>query len=364
MPPLVIWKADESGIVTADHVAHYARSAGPGLVIVEATTIAPEGRLAATQLGIWSDEHVAGLASLARTIHEGGALAGIQIHHAGANTNLKRTYGLRPRVPSIVDSSPEGASELSANEIDAIVAGFAAGTARALRAGFDVVELHGAHGYLISQFVSPATNVRTDAWGGSAERRRALLVAAVAAARGEIAKADRRETAALTVRLGVAAGPPRTLPVDDGLAAAAAAVEAGVDFLDVSNAGPLEAELAEEIRRRAGDVVGSSAAQTLSPTLLLAALVRRTVNVPVVGVNGIMTPEIAEYVLEHQVADLAAVGRGMLADPGWARKALTGADEAIERCRECEPRCYWFGDPPKCPARRRLARRGEQPAVD
>src|SRR6056297_2613546 len=161
MPPLVIWQAGESGTVTPEHLAHYTRSGGPGLMIVEATTIAPEGRLAATQLGIWSEDHLPGLSSLAEAIHATGALAGIQIHHAGGSTSTRKTYGLPPRVPTLLDTSPEGAVELTTSEIDAIVEGFATATGRALQAGFDVIELHGAHAYLISQFLSPQTNRRT-----------------------------------------------------------------------------------------------------------------------------------------------------------------------------------------------------------
>ncbi len=363
MPPLVIWQADESGTVTAEHLAHYARSGGPGLMIVEATTIATAGRLAATQLGIWSDDHVDGLSSLAEAIHATDALAGIQLHHAGGSTSMRKTYGLPPRVPTLLDTSPEGASELTTPEIDAIIEGFAAATTRALEAGFDVIELHGAHAYLISQFLSPETNRRADAWGGSAQKRRALMVAVIRAAREQIALAGRTESAALTIRLGIAASGPRALPVDEGLAAATAAVDAGVDFLDISNGGGVDEPLAEEIRRRTAPIVGDHAASESTPTLLLAALTKSVVGVPVVGVNGILTPEHAATAIEAGVADLTAIGRGILADPRWASKALGAAAEPIEVCRECQPRCFWFADPSKCPSRRQLAKRGEQPAV-
>lgn len=364
MPPLVIWKSDESGTVTDEHVAHYRRSAGPGLVIVEATTIAPEGRLAATQLGIWSDDHIPGLARLASAIKENGAaLAGIQIHHAGGNTNTKKTYGAPPRVPSVTEATPEGAKELTSAEIDSIIVLFGSATRRALEAGFDVIELHGAHGYLISQFLSPATNTRTDEWGGSAERRRRFLVRVVEEARSAISEAGRSDTAALTVRLGAAAGGRRALAIDEGLEAAAAAVASGVDFLDVSNAGGMDDECAAEIAGRAATVVGQDAAVNFTPTLMLASLVKNEVGVPVVGVNGIKSPSSAAKALDAGIADMIAVGRGILADPSWARKAIGEDEKPIEPCRDCKPRCFWFTDPPKCPARTRLTARGEQPAV-
>ncbi len=370
MPPLVIWKAGEAGLVTDDHLAHYARSAGAGLMIVEATTIAPEGRLAATQLGLWSDDHVPGLARLAGTIRSTGALAGIQIHHAGGSTSTQRTYGAAPRVPSLVDDSPEGAVEMTGDDVEATLAAFGRAVRRALEAGFQVIELHGAHGYLISQFLSPATNRRSDRWGGTPEKRRAFMVEAIAIARrevddwvraGEAGGRSERVRPALTIRLGVAASGTRELPIEEGLTAAEAAVEAGIDLLDVSNGGPIEDGPAHEIRERAGRIV--TVPEWATPTLLLAALVKKLVRVPVVAVNGARTPEEAAQVVSGGIADAIAVGRATLADPRWARKALGADDRPIEVCRHCSPRCHWFREPPKCPARKRLAAKGEQPEV-
>ena len=356
MPPLVIWKADETGMVTDAHREHYARSIGPGLMIVEATAIVPEGRLAASQLGIWSDEHTDGLRSLATVIREAGALAGIQIHHAGGSTNLDRTCGLPPRVPTLRDTSPDGAQELTDEEIEALVAAFAAATRRALDAEFQVIELHGAHSYLISQFLSPETNQRAAPWGGSPEERQEFLRRVVQAARAEIVAAGREDSAALTVRLGAAASSPRSLSVDDGIEAARTAVSAGADFLDISNGGGVDEELGAEIQQRAGN-------NTFTPTFLLASLVKQAVDVPVVGVNGIVTPDQAMAALTEGLADMVAVGRGILADPGWARKALGSDTMPIEPCQQCRPRCFWFKEPERCPARRALAKRGEQEPV-
>ncbi len=366
MPPLVIWKAHESGTVTDEHLEHYARSAGPGAMIVEATTVRPEGRLAATQLGVWDDGQVPGLTRLAATIRESGALAGIQIHHAGGSTKRDRLYGEDPRVPSLLERSPEGAREMSGDEVAQTVEAFRLGVRRALEAGFQVIELHGAHSYLISQFLSPQTNLRDDEWGGSAERRRAFMLAVIRVARDEIERAGRTDSAALTIRLGLAAGSPRALPVDEGIAAAKAAVEAGADFLDISNGGGLDEPTEEEIRSRTQEAVAAidpASGLEPTPTLLLAAIARASAGVPIVGVNGIFTPEAAGAAIEAGIADLVATGRAILADPRWAQKALGRDDQPIEPCQRCEPRCHWFADPPKCPARRRLARRGEQAPV-
>jgi len=215
MPPLVIWKAGEDGYVTPDHRQHYGNSIGPGLMIVEATAVSPEGRLAGSQLGIWSDEQVDGLAELARLIHSSGAMAGIQIHHAGSKATLKHTYGEAPLVPSLTDTSPEGAQELTADDIARILAAFVAGTERAIEAGFDYIELHGAHGFLMSQFLSPNSNLRQDRWGGSLANRMRFTLEAYRMAR-EVA----RDRAAIGVRLGLADGKPGGIEPDDGLAVA------------------------------------------------------------------------------------------------------------------------------------------------
>ncbi len=368
MPPLVVWLSDAGGEATHHHVDHYARSGGPGLQIVEATAISPEGRLHGTQLGIWSDSQVPGLRRIAEAIHNAGGVAGIQLHHAGGSTQLKHTYGEPPRVPSLTAPGvPDGSVELTDAQIAEAIEAFAHATRRALDAGFEVIELHGAHGYLISQFLSPVSNVRTDEWGGSPEARRRFLRRAVGAAREEI---DRhRDPAALCVRLGVAASGTRELSIEEGLAAAADAVEAGADFLDVSHGGGMDPTLAEEVTLRSKEILTNA-----DPTLLLSALVRASQRVPVVGVSGIRTPEAAAEAIEAGVCDLVAVGRAILADPGWARKSLRlngdgqvgddNAPAAIELCHECRPRCFWFKEPERCPARRRLAKRGEQTPLE
>ena len=376
MPPLVIWKSDRSGEVGDDHVEHYARSVGPALMIVEATTVASDGRLAGSQLGIWSDEHIAGLRRLADVIHDSGALAGIQIHHAGASSSLEENYGEAPKVPSIVEHSPDGAEEMSASDIEATVAAFANAAARAVTAGFDVIELHGAHGYLIAQFLSPATNQRTDDWGGSPEKRRRFMVEVIRAVRQRIGAEGAGATGtkngdapaagrpiAVTIRLGLAASGKRRLAIDEGLEAADAAVAAGVDAIHVSHAGGIDDELGRGIRAYAGSVVGDEAASEFELTILLAAMAKDRLAVPIIGVGGILTPEAASKAIEGGYADMIAVGRAILADPMWAQKALGGVDSPIEMCRQCKPRCFWFKEPPKCPARIKLAQRGEQPAV-
>jgi len=339
MPPMVIWGAGKDGRVTQSHRDHYERSVGPGLMILEATVVSPEGRLAATQLGIWSDEHVEGLAELARVIHSSGAMAGIQIHHAGSKSTLKHNFGEAPLVPSLTGASPGGARELREGDIARVLAAFVAGTERAIDAGFDYIELHGAHGYLMSQFLSPNTNRRQDRWGGSLANRMRFTLEAY-----RMAREAARGRAAIAVRLGLADGKPGGTGPEDGLAVARELVALGCPILHVSHAG----------RQPEGIIPDNS---PFSATIHLAGLVKSSVPVAVIGVGDIYTPEEAEAVLTAGHADLVAVGRGILADPGWAEKVTTGRSDEIELCVDCQPRCFHFREPEKCPARRRLASR-------
>ena len=341
MPPLVIWKAGEDGYVAPDHRQHYGNSIGPGLMIVEATAVSPEGRLAGSQLGIWSDEHVDGLAELARLVHSSGAMAGIQINHAGSKATLKHTYGEAPLVPSLTDASPEGAQELTADDIARLLAAFVAGTERAIEAGFDYIELHGAHGYLMSQFLSPNSNLRQDRWGGSLANRMRFTLEAY-----RMAQDIAGNRAAIGVRLGLADGKPGGIEPDDGLAVARELTALGCPILHISHAGGNPESVVPDD-------------SPFSPTMHLAGLVKSSIPVTVIGVGGIFTPAQAEAALAAGHADLVAVGRGILADPGWAEKAVADRADDIELCVDCQPRCFHFSEPEKCPARRRLTARSQ-----
>lgn len=334
MPPLVIWRAGEAAMVTDAHLRHYAESVpGTGLAIVEATTVAPEGRLAATQLGLFNDAQVPGLRDLARSIRRSGALPAIQLHHAGAKTNSEKTYGRTPVAPSPRD---DGAVDVLDEEgIYRILGAFTAAARRALEAGFELLELHGAHGYLGAQFLSPLTNRREDQWGGTPEKRRRFLLELVRRVRREI-----DGTALLSVRLGVAEGAEGGLTVEDGVATARALEQAGVDLIHVSHAGSQPAPLDPEA--------------DFDPLLQLAKPVKESVSLPVIGVGGVTQPKQGEAALAAGYCDLVAVGRAILADPGFARKTVEGKGDQIVECRRCEPRCFHHSDPKRCPARNRL----------
>ena len=176
--------SSEDGFATDWHLVHLGARAqgGAGLVMVEASAVTPEGRISDGDLGIWKDEHIAQLRRIVEFIHGQGARAGIQLAHAGRKASMAVPFGgerlLKPEeggwqtvAPSALAFSPTYSVPQALDQagIDATVEAFAAGAKRALEAGFDVVEIHAAHGYLIHEFLSPLANQRTDAYGGSLE---------------------------------------------------------------------------------------------------------------------------------------------------------------------------------------------------
>lgn len=172
MPPMCMYCTTDSGYVTDWHVTHYASRAvgGVGLIIVEATGISPEGRLTSNDLGIWDDSHIEGLSRIVRSVHECGSKIGIQLNHGGRKCEAR---GVSIEAPSPIPYQEESATprEMTGEDIEATVAEFKMAAVRASKAGFDLIQIHGAHGYLINEFLSPLTNLRADDYGGSPENR-------------------------------------------------------------------------------------------------------------------------------------------------------------------------------------------------
>jgi 2,4-dienoyl-CoA reductase-like NADH-dependent reductase (Old Yellow Enzyme family) len=203
---------------------------------------------------------------------------------------------------------------------------------RVVKAGFDAIELHGAHAYLISQFLCPALNLREDAYGGTLKNRARFALELVKAVQSAVG-----DRCLVYMRLGAADGIANGLTLEEGQQVARWLVEAGLQMLHISSG-----------------VGGAPTAQNpdspWSPIMQLAGAVKSVVDVPVIGVNGIKRPEQAEAALADGMVDLIAVGRAMLADPLWASKALAGRSDEISYCRAC-PRCGHYKHPFVCPAR-------------
>ncbi|MDB5505476.1 MAG: NADH:flavin oxidoreductase/NADH oxidase [Devosia sp.] len=320
------------GVANDWHLAHLGRFAqgGFGLVILEATGVLPEGRISYADLGLWTDEQIPALKRIVDFLHDNGSAAGIQLAHAGrkAATPIPWRNGFdetetekvalafeawTPVGPSaLIHAEGRGFTKPTALDeagIAEIVAAFAAAAVRSDEAGFDVVEIHAAHGYLINQFLSPAANHRTDRYGGSRENRMRLAL--------EVAEAVRKvwpQDKPLFVRISGIDGAPDGWNIEDSIVLSRELKAIGVDLIDVSSGG--------------FDGAGLKAAPLYQVHLAEAV---RAAGLPTSAVGLISTPEEAESILVSGKADLVSLARMALDDPNWplhARKALGENDDA------------------------------------
>ncbi len=298
LPPMQTGRASFEGAITNRLINFYVRrSAALGLPIVEHSYVSPTGKIGPKQLGIHDDSVIDGFAELANALHEVGAPAIVQISHAGAVTN-RRVIGVEPGGPSPRDKS----RMLDAAEIFRLADEFALATERAVKAGFDGVELHGAHGYLLNQFYSPLFNRREDEFGGSLEKRMRFPLL--------VAEKVRRclGSKILLYRLGSDDLAPYGTHIEDSVTFAKRLEASGVDILDVS--GGMCGSEPRQLRQVKGYFVPQ------------AATIKKAVTVPVIGVGGITEPEYADMLVREGKIDLVAVGRAFWGDSQWAEKAV------------------------------------------
>jgi len=297
MPPMQTSLATTRGAVTNDLIEHYVRrSKALGLLIVEHSYVVLNGRLSESQLGMYDDSLVPGLEKLSRSVHSTGTPIVAQINHAGRSASAE-TIGTKPVAPS-----PSGkARRLRAEEIEILAGAYAAAAERALKAGFDGVEVHGAHGFLLNQFWSPLANRRRDKYGGSLENRMRFPLQVVERVREKVGGR------LLLYRLGSDDLDPRGVQIEDSKKFAVKLEEAGVDIIDVS--GGLCGSRPAQLQDRQGYFIPQ--AQTI----------KRVIDIPVIGVGGVTDPEYAERLIRAGNVDLVAAGRALLKDPDWAFKA-------------------------------------------
>jgi NADPH2 dehydrogenase len=307
MPAMWSGQATQDGFVTAAIIDYHRRraAAGCGLVVVEHAFVHPRGRHTPTQIGVHTDATVDGLARLAQAIKAEGAAACLQLAHAGSRS-AARVLAVRPVAPSSVRHpyEPEGdvPEAMTRGMIDEVCTAFGQAAARACAAGFDAVEIHAAHGFLLCQFLSPLTNRRTDEYGGDIGNRCRLHLSVLAEVRARVDAG-----CAVFVRLGVHDETPGGLDIDDGCDAARRLAEGGAALIDVS-----------------GGLQGSrGAGKGAAYFVPYAQAVRAAVAVPVMVAGGIAEPDLADRAVREGWADLVGVGRAMLNDPDWAAKAIT-----------------------------------------
>lgn len=324
-PPVVNFGwSDTDGKVSDKHVAHYEERAigGAGLIIIEATCINPLGKIFSYQLGAWSDDQIEGLSKIAAACHKHGAVVLLQIHHAGLVT--RKAVSAFAYGPS-VDSENDRSVELTIDQIHKIRDEFIAAAVRAEKAGFDGVELHGAHGYLLTQFASSAINHRTDEYGGTTENRLRLACEII-----DGIKASTDKNFIIDYRL---ASCSPTLA--DGIEVAQLLEKKGIDIIHASHGGEkgINAEPPSEFG--------------FNPIIYMGTEIKKHVKVPVIVVNQIQTPERANKLISNGLADFTAIGRDMLTDAHWVEKAKKGED--IIYCIDCKPRCKRFARAESCP---------------
>jgi 2,4-dienoyl-CoA reductase-like NADH-dependent reductase (Old Yellow Enzyme family) len=290
-------RASFDGTVTNRLINFYVRrSAAIGLLIVEHSYISPTGKIGPKQLGIYNDAVIGGFEKLASAIHSVGAPAVVQINHAGGVAN-KKIIGAQPAGPSARGKT----RELEVSEILAIAEEFVLAAQRAVQAGFDGVELHGAHGYLLNQFFSPLLNSRDDDYGGSLENRIRFPLLVVEKVRRCVG------SRLLLYRLGSDDLAPNGTRIEDSVAFAVRLEQAGVDIIDVS--GGMCGSEPKQLRHVAGYFIPQ------------ASQIKKAVKVPVIGVGGISDAEFADKLVCDGKVDLVAVGRALWRDPKWAQKA-------------------------------------------
>lgn len=306
MPPMANDFSGLAGEVNDRHLNHYrARAeADVGLMIVEHSFINPKGRMTVKQLGINDDALVPGLQSLADTIRSAGSSSAIQLTHAGANTSPEACGG-QPLGPSDVPmpGREQAPRPLTREEMAGIIEDYRQAARRAREAGFDSIEVHGAHGFLLSEFVSPYSNRRKDEYGGSTENRLRFPLEVIAAVREQVGP-----DFPLLYRFGASDFLEDGLALDEAQQIAPRLVEAGIDLLDVSGG------LCGSRPKDLADVQGFF--------VPLATSIKSVVDVPVIGVGGITKAEYADSIISEEKVDLVAVGRALLKNPDWAREAL------------------------------------------
>ncbi|MDT0321333.1 NADH:flavin oxidoreductase/NADH oxidase [Streptomyces millisiae] len=321
MSPMCQYSADTSGPDTGAvndwHLTHYGSRAvgGAGLILVEATAVSPEGRISPADLGLWNDRQAEGLRGIASFVGGQGSTAGIQLAHAGRKASTDRPWrgggalgpeagGWRPVGPSPVpfDEGSPVPAELTVEQIAEVTAQFAAAARRALDAGFQVAEIHGAHGYLIGEFLSPHSNRRTDAYGGDFAGRTRFALEVVDAVR-----AVWPERLPLFFRISATDWLAENgWTADDTVRFAADLRAHGVDVLDVSTGGN-----APNVRIPTGP----------GYQVPFAARVRAETGLPTAAVGLITEPAQAAAILENGEADAVFLGRQLLREPYWPRRA-------------------------------------------
>ncbi|RXZ79626.1 NADH-dependent flavin oxidoreductase [Paenibacillaceae bacterium] len=317
MAPMTTMSSFFDGSITSDEVNYYAeRAGGPGMIITGVAYVTESGKGFEGELSIAKDADIKGLSRIADAIHKDGTKAIIQIFHAGRKTNSKILRGVQPTSASPIAATHPADSvtprELAPEEIEEIIQDFGKATLRAIEAGFDGVELHGANGYLLQQFVSPHSNRRSDEWGGSFEKQTRFPLAVIHEVASVIA-AHAKKPFLLGYRLSPEEIDTPGIRLEDSLAFAGKLGDSPIDYLHLSLASYKRTSLHQPSDQ---EPVLDKFVQAMSNTK------------PLIGIGSVEQPEDAEAVI-HGGAALVAIGRELIREPKWVQKVETGDLDSI-----------------------------------
>lgn len=322
MPALASFLIEDDGTITEKTVEHYRRRAagGPGMVIVEACAVSPEGVVSAHQARIYHDRFMEGLSRIARAMKAEGAVPAVQIHHGGRQTSA-RVIGRKPLAPSPLPCpSIRGEVEpLTEEGIRDLIEKFGDAAERAAAAGFELIEIHGAHGYLINQFLSAFSNIREDGYGGDISGRTRFAREIVEEIRGRLGPEY-----PISFKISAQEFVPGGLTVKESIEILRILVEAGIDVVQVSAGNDATPEWISQPMFMKKACLADSAGE-----------VKRALDIPVMAVGRINHPLVADHIIRDGLADLVCVGRGLLADPEMPVKAREGRLEEIRTCLAC-----------------------------
>ena len=322
MPPLASFLIEDDGSITDKTVEHYRRRAagGPAMVIVEAHAVSEEGIVSLHQARIFDDRFIEGLSRIARVIKSEGALPAIQFHHSGRQTSI-RVIKRKPLAPSNLPCPTiRGEVEpLSLEGIQEIIRKFGDAALRAIQAGFELVEIHGAHGYLINQFLSKFSNNREDAYGGDTARRARFAVEIVREVRKRVG-----ESFPVSFKISAQEFVPDGLDVEESIEILQLLVAACIDIVQVSAGNDATPEWICQPMFMEKACLADSAAR-----------IKKALRIPVMTVGRINDPLVADAIIRDGKADLVCMGRGLLADPEMPKKAQQGNLDDIRICIAC-----------------------------
>ena len=301
MPPMCMYCAEEDGLVTDWHIMHYASRAvgGTGLIIVEATGICPEGRISSNDLGLWNDQQIPGMKKLTDAVHANGAKIAVQLNHAGRKCTA---LGMDVEAPSAVPFDEDSVTprEMTVSDIKETILQFRQAAERAEKAGFDMIEVHAAHGYLLSEFLSPLTNRRTDEYGGSLENRVRML--------GQVLDAVKEvwpKEKPLCVRVSAEDYQDGGNMAEDLAQMLNMVKDKGIDLVNVST----------------GGVVPVAPNAVKGYQIPHAETIKKATGLPVIAGGLVTDPQEAEDIIFGEKADFVYIGRELLRNPYWPLQA-------------------------------------------